>query len=128
MRHCVPYLAGPRADGDPDVPPHPDSVSAAERDAAQEAWRRHWMERSPELKRYLAELALIDGLTIEGEIAAGKLNAIREKEKRRAKLQEEWQTPEPPWKVSANLIWNIHNTPAAQISILGRSGAWRSLL
>ncbi|HTQ79315.1 MAG TPA: beta-ketoacyl synthase N-terminal-like domain-containing protein, partial [Thermoanaerobaculia bacterium] len=28
---------------------------------------------------------------------------------------------EPPWRsVSANLVWNIHNTPASQISMLGR--------
>ncbi len=112
-------LAHP-GEGDPDAPPCPDSVCGADRDAAEQAWNRYWMERSPELQQYLAELALIDGLAIEGDIAAGKLNAIREKEKRRARLQEEWQTPEPPWKVSANVIWNIHNTPAAQISILGK--------
>jgi 3-oxoacyl-[acyl-carrier-protein] synthase II len=114
------YLSQPSGERDPNVPPHPDRVGAAERDAAEQSWRRYWMERSPELQRYLAELARIDGLTIEGDIAAAKLNVIREKEKRRAKLQEEWQTPEPPWRVSANLIWNIHNTPAAQISILGK--------
>ena len=44
---------------------------------------------------------------------------IREKEKRHAKLREKWNTPEPPWHVSADVIWNIHSTPAAQISILG---------
>jgi 3-oxoacyl-(acyl-carrier-protein) synthase len=36
------------------------------------------------------------------------------------RLQEKWGAPEPPWNVSANVIWNIHNTPAAQVSILGR--------
>src|SRR5579872_1407852 len=36
-----------------------------------------------------------------------------------AKLRGKWGAPEPPWNVSANVIWNIHNTPAAQISILG---------
>ena len=49
-----------------------------------------------------------------------KKGAIREKEKRRNRLQEKWGAPEVPWKVSANVIWNIHNTPAAQISILGK--------
>jgi 3-oxoacyl-(acyl-carrier-protein) synthase len=78
------------------------------------------MERSPELCEYLDELAQIDGLMIEGAIESGKLHAIREKEKRHGKLQERWGAPEPPWNVSANVIWNIHNTPAAQISILGR--------
>ncbi|HLK64953.1 MAG TPA: beta-ketoacyl synthase N-terminal-like domain-containing protein [Bryobacteraceae bacterium] len=114
------HLAQSPETGDASAPPHPDSVCEAERDAAEAVWNRYWMEQSPELRRYLAELARIDGLSIEGDIASGKLNAIREKEKRRAKLQEEWQTPEPPWRVSANLIWNIHNTPAAQVSILGK--------
>src|SRR5262249_2304876 len=88
--------------------------------AVEREWERYWMEQSPELRRYLAELAQIDGLTIEGDIASGKLNAIREKEKRRARLQEQWQSPEPPWRVSANVIWNIHNTPAAQVSLLSK--------
>nr|WP_286202628.1 beta-ketoacyl synthase N-terminal-like domain-containing protein [Comamonas sp. JC664] len=29
--------------------------------------------------------------------------------------------PEPPWNaVSSNVLWNIHNTPASQISMMGR--------
>ena len=86
----------------------------------EETWNRYWMERSPELHQYLEELANIDSLGIDGAIENGKLHAIREREKGRARLQEKWQAPEPPWNVSANLIWNIHNTPAAQISILGQ--------
>jgi 3-oxoacyl-(acyl-carrier-protein) synthase len=70
------------------------------------------------LHQYLDELAQIDGLRMEGQIETGKLNAIREKEKQRAKLREKHGSPEPPWNVSANLIWNIHNVPASQISIL----------
>ena len=28
---------------------------------------------------------------------------------------------EPPWNaVSSNVLWNIHNTPASQISMMGR--------
>ena len=78
------------------------------------------MARSPELQEYLAELSQIDGLSIsDGEVETAKLHMIREKEKRHAKLREKWNTPEPPWHVSADVIWNIHNTPAAQISILG---------
>ena len=85
-----------------------------------EEWNRYWMARSPELQEYLAELSEIDSLSIhDGEVATAKLHLIREKEKRHAKLREKWNTPEPPWHVSADVIWNIHNTPAAQISILG---------
>jgi 3-oxoacyl-(acyl-carrier-protein) synthase len=102
------------------VPPNPDSFEGDEREPAEAEWNAYWMERSPELAEYLEELAQIDGLEIEGAIESGKLHAIREKEKRHARLQERWGAPEPPWNVSANLIWNIHNTPAAQISILGK--------
>lgn len=87
---------------------------------AQIAWNDFWSGRGQELETYLAELAQIESLAIEGDIETGKLNAIREKEKRRLKLREKWNSPEPPWFVSANVIWNLHNTPAAQISILGR--------
>jgi 3-oxoacyl-(acyl-carrier-protein) synthase len=86
---------------------------------AQRRWNEFWEGREEELQQYLDELAAIDGAGIEGEIEAGKLNAIRVREKRRMRLQEKWGAPEPPWNVSANVIWNIHNTPAAQVSILG---------
>jgi 3-oxoacyl-[acyl-carrier-protein] synthase II len=86
---------------------------------SQNRWDAFWDGRARELEEYLAELAQIDGLTLEGEVETGKLHVIREKEKRHLKLQEKWSAPEPPWHVSADLIWNIHNTPAAQISILG---------
>jgi 3-oxoacyl-(acyl-carrier-protein) synthase len=95
---------------------HPD---APPRENAEE-WNRYWMARSPELHQYLAELSEIDSLSIhDGEVATAKLHLIREKEKRHVRLREKWKTPEPPWHVSADMIWNIHNTPAAQISILG---------
>jgi 3-oxoacyl-[acyl-carrier-protein] synthase II len=85
-----------------------------------EEWNSYWMARSPELHEYLAELSQIDSLSIhDGEVATAKLHLIREKEKRHLRLREKWNTPEPPWHVSADMIWNIHNTPAAQISILG---------
>ncbi len=87
---------------------------------AKKCWYAFWTGREIELDEFLTELAEIDITPIEGGIEAGKLHAIREKEKNRAKLQEKWKAPEPPWNVSAGLIWNIHNTPAAQISILGK--------
>jgi 3-oxoacyl-(acyl-carrier-protein) synthase len=94
---------------------HPD----APRECATEEWNRYWMERSPELHEYLAELAEIDGSAMnEGDVGLAKLRVIREKEKAHARLREKWRAPEPPWHVSADVIWNINNTPAAQISIL----------
>lgn len=94
--------------------------AGAPAEADGEEWNRYWMARSPELHEYLAELAEIDGMAMnDGDVGTAKLHTIREKEKRRAKLAEKWGSPEPPWNVSADVIWNLHNTPAAQISILG---------
>jgi 3-oxoacyl-[acyl-carrier-protein] synthase II len=114
------YLSPSRREHEADVPPCPQTVPADDRDAAERTWSHYWMARSSDLQEYLAELADIDAMSIDGEIEAGKLNTIREREKRHAKLQEKWQAPEPPWAVSASLIWNVHNTPAAQVSILGK--------
>ncbi len=96
---------------------HDASVALHE---SQQRWDQFWAGREAGLQEYLDELARIDGLEIEGGIEAGKLHAIREKEKSRVRLQEKWNAPEAPWNVSAKLIWNIHNTPAAQISIIGK--------
>ena len=109
-------------EGEPGVEGAPSSPSAAQardRDAAEGIWNAFWMAKSPELQQYLAEAAAIDSLGIEGEIETNKLNVLRERSKRHLRLQEKWRAPDPPWRVSPNLIWNIHNTPAAQISILG---------
>lgn len=96
---------------------HRESVSLHER---QERWTAFWVGREHDLTSYLQELAAIDSASIEGSIDTGKLHAIRDREKNRARLQERWNAPEPPWTVSPEVIWNIQNTPAAQISILGR--------
>jgi hypothetical protein len=113
------YLDG-KLTGLDDVPLNPEQAEGNLVEAAL-AWEAYWMERSPELRQYLDEAAAIDSLTMEGNnVDQGKLNIIRERGKRHLRLQEKWGAPEPPWKVSANLIWNIHNTPASQVSILGR--------
>lgn len=104
-----------------DVPPAPESVPLAEREDAEEVWWRFWADRSPELAEYLAANSEIESLVIEGDVEQGKMRVMKERSRRHARLQKEWEAPDPPWsQVSANVIWNIPNTPAAQISILGR--------
>ena len=111
------HLDGP---GDPgDVPPDPASLPGAEREAAERRRREYWADRSPELAQYLAELAEIEGIGISGEVETGKARAMRARETLRLKLRRKWGTPDPPWLVSANVVWNIHNTPAAQVSMVG---------
>lgn len=105
---------------DADAPTSPEAAGDDERETAEEAWWEHWVERSVELGEYLAELAEIESLSVQGDVEAGKMRLLKEKARRQSRLQKKWEAPEPPWKaVSANVIWNIHNTPASQISMLG---------
>ena len=125
-----PALAAYRADarggpGDPPPPPDPETMAEiAEEDAREEAeraWWRHWAAGSTTLHAYLTELAEIESLSVVGEVGSGKLSVLKEKQRRQAQLQKRWGAPTPPWRsVSANLVWNIHNTPASQVSMLGR--------
>jgi 3-oxoacyl-[acyl-carrier-protein] synthase II len=102
------------------VPPAPDSASEDDRDTVEDAWWGFWSEHSPELRQYLAEQKEIEFVAVEGQVESGKLAAMKEKQRRLRKLQAKWGAPQPPWEaVSANLLWNIDNIPAAQISMLG---------
>jgi 3-oxoacyl-(acyl-carrier-protein) synthase len=101
-----------------------DGMAATEEAGEEElqgAWWHFWAGRSEGLRDYLRELAAIEGLSIEGEVERAKMSVLKEKQRRLAQLQKRWGAPPPPWyAVSANLVWNIQNTPAAQVSMLGR--------
>ena len=104
-----------------DVPPDPSGIEDEDdRHDAARVWNAYWAARSPDLRRYLEGLAEIEEASVGGEVEAGKLKLIRDKARSRAKLQELWGAPDPPWaQVSSNVLWNIPNTAAAQVSMLG---------
>jgi 3-oxoacyl-[acyl-carrier-protein] synthase II len=111
------------------MPPDPEALdpstadgpAAAAEEELQGDWWHFWAGRSEGLRDYLAELAAIEGLSIEGEVERAKMSVLKEKQRRLAQLQKRSGAPPPPWHaVSANLVWNIQNTPAAQVSMLGR--------
>jgi 3-oxoacyl-[acyl-carrier-protein] synthase II len=103
------------------VPPDPEGAAPEDRDEAAEVWWRHWAAGSPDLHAYLAELADLESLAVLGEVESGKMSVLKEKQRRHAQLQKRWGAPQPPWQaVSPNLVWNISNTPASQVSMLGR--------
>jgi len=103
------------------APIPPEEAGEEEREAAEEAWWHFWAERSEKLREYLDELREVEGLKVEGSVQAAKMAVMKEKRRRYARLQQKWQAPEPPWRaVSANVIWNIANIPAAQVSMLGQ--------
>jgi 3-oxoacyl-[acyl-carrier-protein] synthase II len=107
----------------PGLPPEPSTIEEAERDKAEDDWWHFWAGRSPELREYLEELREIEAIGVpdEGDVESAKLAVIKEKRTRNGRLQKKWNAPEPPWNaVSSNVLWNIHNTPASQISMLGQ--------
>ena len=112
------------------MPPDPrewDSEDEEEVQRARAAWNAFWIRRSDGLQSFLAEFDEIESAGVSGEIEAGKLGLIRHKKTHLSRLEQRWACPTPPWRaVSANLIWNIPNTPASQISMLGRitGAAW----
>jgi 3-oxoacyl-(acyl-carrier-protein) synthase len=115
------YLKDGSAPADP-PPDNPETILDVEqRELAEDAWYEYWTRHSDKLAEYLQELEQVESLQIEGDVETGKLRLLREKGRRLAKLSEKWSAPEPPWaRVSPNLLWNISNSPASQISMLGR--------
>jgi 3-oxoacyl-[acyl-carrier-protein] synthase II len=103
------------------VPVNPATVE--DPDEAYDArgvWNHFWAERSSALSLFLSELREIEGVSVGGQVEGAKIKVIREKERQKARLLERWGAPTPPWNaVSTNVLWNIHNTPSAQISMLG---------
>jgi len=103
------------------VPPDPEHLPVEDRADADRAWWHYWAGRSADLEVYLAELAEIESQTVQGDVESGKMSLLKEKQRRQIQLQKRWGAPQPPWlSVSANLVWNLHNTPASQISMLGK--------
>ena len=112
-----------RIAGDGAAPPvDPSTLDGEAREDAERAWNQFWAARSPALAEYLAELRAIEGADVVGEVEAAKKSLIRQKRSANNKLQEKWGAPTPPWddRLLANVIWNIHNTPASNISMVGR--------
>jgi len=118
------HRAGRPEPGAPAPPAAADSQDSENPESPEDteaAWWRFWAERSPDLRRYLEELADIESLAVRGEVESAKLSVLKERQRRQARLQQRWGAPTPPWRaVPAEVVWNIHNTPASQVSMLGR--------
>jgi 3-oxoacyl-[acyl-carrier-protein] synthase II len=88
---------------------------------AKRAWEKYWTSKSDALHEYLREAAEVQSEPVPPSSVSGKLGTIRQKLNRIRALNKKWGCPEEPWSaVSANLLWNIANIPAAQISMIGR--------
>jgi 3-oxoacyl-(acyl-carrier-protein) synthase len=114
------HLAGER---DPGAPPDPSQfrLGSEEWIDGKRAWEKFWAEKSDALTEYLAEAAAILGEPVPPSSGSAKLSVIRQKLNRIRALNKKWACPTEPWTaVSPNLLWNIANIPAAQISMIGK--------
>jgi 3-oxoacyl-[acyl-carrier-protein] synthase II len=114
------HIAGER---DASAPRDPSELEIGSEEwiDAKHAWEAHWVERSDALRDYLAEAATIHSEPVPPSSGSAKLSMIRQKLNRVRALNRKWGCPEEPWaSVSPNMLWNISNIPASQISMLGK--------
>jgi 3-oxoacyl-(acyl-carrier-protein) synthase len=104
------------------IPAEPEGIAEEDpRETAAEAWEAFWCARSEALKEYLDEARRIQSEEIRGDIETAKDKVIKRKLTELRKLNARWSCPTEPWNaVHPNLIWNIHNSPAAQVSMVGQ--------
>ena len=108
---------GPR----PPIEDPKDALDVDRKEELEDAWFAYWAERSDQLAQFLEELSEVESTQVQGDVESGKLRMIRDKRRRLSQLQERWAAPQPPWnEVTANVLWNIANTPSSQISMLGK--------
>lgn len=104
-------------------------VDSEERLEARVAWDTYWAARSTKLRELLARVAIVEAGSPGDEGKPGSDKAYLDEIRRRVRalraLLDEVGCPSPPWTaVSPDLIWNIQNAPAAQITmLLGVHGA-----
>jgi 3-oxoacyl-(acyl-carrier-protein) synthase len=104
-------------------PPSPDShrLGSEEWIDAKHTYEAYWAERSDALQEYLAEARQIHADPVPPSSGSAKLSTIRQKLNRVRALNRKWGCPDEPWSaVSPNILWNIANIPAAQISMIGK--------
>lgn len=108
---------------DPDAPPSPANLPLGSESwiEAKYDWETFWAKRSDALAEYLAEAREVHAEPVPPSSGSAKLSMIRQKLNRIRQLNRKWGCPEEPWTaVSPNLLWNIANAAASQISMIGR--------
>jgi 3-oxoacyl-[acyl-carrier-protein] synthase II len=106
-----------------DAPPNPREFTLGSQDwiEAKYAWEAFWAAKSDALQDYLAEARQIHAEPVPPSSGSAKLSSIRQKLNRIRALNKKWGCPPEPWAaVSPNLLWNIANIPASQISMIGK--------
>ncbi len=120
---CAPLREHLAGTADPEAPQDPRELQLGTEEwvDAKHAWESYWSLKSDTLAAYLREAAVIQGEPVPPSSGSAKLSMIRQKLSRIRNLNKQYGCPEEPWAaVSPNLLWNISNIPAAQISMVGK--------
>ena len=122
---CAALVEHLDGDSDPAAPRDPEDFEAGSEDwiNARHDWETYWAGKSEGLKQYLEEAAAIQSEPVPASAGSSgaKLGSIRQKLNKIRALNKHWACPEEPWAaVSPNLLWNIANIPAAQVSMIGK--------
>ena len=120
---CEPLRRHRAGEPDPNAPADPDGfvLGSEEWIDAKHAWEAYWANQSDLLRLYLAEAREIQSEPVPPASGAAKLSSIRQKLNGIRALNRKYECPLEPWSaVSPNLLWNIANIPAAQISMIGK--------
>lgn len=120
---CAPLRAHLEGETDAGAPKPPDehTIGTEEWIEAKYDWEAYWAARSDELTKYLAEVREVHAEPVPPSSGSAKLSMIRQKLNRVRAINRAYGCPAEPWSaVSPDLIWNIANIPAAQISMIGK--------
>jgi 3-oxoacyl-(acyl-carrier-protein) synthase len=120
---CEPLRRHLQGDVDGAAPQNPSELQLGTEAwiEAKHAWEAYWAVKSDALGQYLAEARLVHADPVPPSSGSAKLSSIRQKLNRVRALNKKYGCPEEPWAaVSPNLLWNIANIPAAQVSMLGK--------
>lgn len=119
---CTPLRAHHEGAIDASAPGNPSApIGSEDWIEAKYAWEEFWALKSDALTQYLAEAREIQGEPVPPSSGSAKLSSIRQKLSRIRQLNKKWGCPEEPWAaVSTNMLWNISNIAASQISMLGK--------
>src|ERR1700686_5130002 len=109
---------------DPEAPQDPKDFPIGSEDwiDAKHVWESFWAPKSDDLVQYLMEAADIQSEPVPASTGSARaLSTIRQKLNKIKVLNKKWGCPDEPWaSVSPNLLWNIANIAASQISMVGK--------
>ena len=120
---CTPLRRHLDGETDAEAPRNPDELELGTEAwiEVKYDWESYWAGKSDALAAYLAEARDINSEPVPPSSGSAKLSSIRQKLNRIRALNKKYACPEEPWAaVSPNLLWNIANIPAAQISMIGK--------